>query len=272
MGLAVHIQSLPGGAKISIKALAERFPESETRIAAALRELEAHGYLHRSRVRLANGRIATRTMSFNQPNVVVPTGAVTEPQTRRGKPAALPAVPSPPREPAPAPRRSPLRPRHPYTYLSPLPRHPPRLRTGPHRPQDTAPPLPQPQTGNPELHRKPPPPRRPTPPRTPAPPPRTTSTPHPGVVTWLERNTTPTRSAALSPPTCPSPEAPGELLRHRIATLLPPRSPVPTTSRPCTTSPPPSRSRVRRLRPPFHSRNNHPTRCRDCRDDLQTAA
>src|SRR6478752_3067726 len=33
IGLAVHIQSLPAGARIGIKRLAERFPESETRIA-----------------------------------------------------------------------------------------------------------------------------------------------------------------------------------------------------------------------------------------------
>ncbi|MEL5960892.1 helix-turn-helix domain-containing protein, partial [Streptomyces sp. CLV115] len=67
IGLAAHIQSLPAGARIGIKRLAERFPESETRIAAALRELEAHGYLHRSRVRLADGRIVTRTVTYNQP-------------------------------------------------------------------------------------------------------------------------------------------------------------------------------------------------------------
>ncbi|GAA4073804.1 helix-turn-helix domain-containing protein [Streptomyces hundungensis] len=44
IGLAVHIQSLPAGARIGIKVLADRFPEGEARIAAALRELEAHGY------------------------------------------------------------------------------------------------------------------------------------------------------------------------------------------------------------------------------------
>ncbi|WP_414719950.1 hypothetical protein [Streptomyces sp.] len=34
IGLAVHIQSLPAGAKIGIKLLADRFPESETHNAA----------------------------------------------------------------------------------------------------------------------------------------------------------------------------------------------------------------------------------------------
>lgn len=68
IGLAAHVQSLPAGVRIGIKDLAGRFPESEARIAAALRELEAHGYLRRTRTRLANGRIVTRTVSCNQPS------------------------------------------------------------------------------------------------------------------------------------------------------------------------------------------------------------
>ncbi|MEW2486942.1 helix-turn-helix domain-containing protein [Streptomyces sp. NPDC048411] len=75
IGLAAHIQSLPAGARIGIKDLAARFPESEARIAAALRELEAHGYLRRTRTRLANGRIVTRTVSCNQPADRRPTDA-----------------------------------------------------------------------------------------------------------------------------------------------------------------------------------------------------
>jgi hypothetical protein len=45
IGLATHIQSLPEGTSIGIKALAAKFREGEIRIAAALRELEEHGYL-----------------------------------------------------------------------------------------------------------------------------------------------------------------------------------------------------------------------------------
>ncbi|MEV8534018.1 helix-turn-helix domain-containing protein [Streptomyces sp. NPDC051211] len=67
VGLALHIQSLPSGARIGIRDLAARFPDSEYRIARALRELEAHGYLERSRVRLADGRVVTRTVSYNRP-------------------------------------------------------------------------------------------------------------------------------------------------------------------------------------------------------------
>ncbi|MCX0244196.1 helix-turn-helix domain-containing protein, partial [Streptomyces drozdowiczii] len=72
IGLAVHIQSLPEGAKIGVKVLAARFPESEMRIAAALRELEAAGYLRRIRVRLRDGRVRTRTESHNRPYATPP--------------------------------------------------------------------------------------------------------------------------------------------------------------------------------------------------------
>ncbi|MFD7136651.1 helix-turn-helix domain-containing protein [Streptomyces sp. NPDC059894] len=67
IGLGVHIQSLPKGAHVDIKSLAARFPEGATRIAAALRELEAHGYLRRERTRGPGGRIVTRTISCNRP-------------------------------------------------------------------------------------------------------------------------------------------------------------------------------------------------------------
>lgn len=67
IGLATHLQSLPKGAPADIKTLAARFPEGTTRIAAALRELEGHGYLRRERVRTPTGRIVTRTISCNQP-------------------------------------------------------------------------------------------------------------------------------------------------------------------------------------------------------------
>lgn len=67
IGLAVSIQSLPTGARVHIKTLAARFPEGPTRIAGALRELETHGYLRRTRERTPGGRIVTRTISCNQP-------------------------------------------------------------------------------------------------------------------------------------------------------------------------------------------------------------
>ncbi|MBZ9639533.1 helix-turn-helix domain-containing protein [Streptomyces sp. PSKA30] len=67
IGLAVHILSLPEGAPADIRTLAARFPEGRDRIAFALRELEAVGYIDRVRERLADGRVITRTYAYNAP-------------------------------------------------------------------------------------------------------------------------------------------------------------------------------------------------------------
>ncbi|WP_328553962.1 helix-turn-helix domain-containing protein [Streptomyces sp. NBC_00358] len=101
IGLGVHIQSLPAGAPVDIKTLAARFPEGATRIAAALRELEAHGYLRRVRERVPGGRIVTRTVSCNQPGHRATTPDTARKPARRpapdDRPAAkkLPPVPEP---------------------------------------------------------------------------------------------------------------------------------------------------------------------------------
>ncbi|MER6445678.1 helix-turn-helix domain-containing protein [Streptomyces venezuelae] len=103
IGLAVHIQSLPGGALVDIRTLAARFPEGKTRIAAALRELETHGYLRRTRERTDTGRVVTRTVSCNQPgrsgdpDRPPPKPGPRRPARREGEPTrrALPAVPQP---------------------------------------------------------------------------------------------------------------------------------------------------------------------------------
>jgi hypothetical protein len=98
IGLAVHIQSLPAGAHVDVKTLTARFPEGRDRIAAALRELETHGYFRRERQRLPSGRMVTRTTSCNRP------GHHTEPPAPRRRPAKddhsrprrkLPPVPQP---------------------------------------------------------------------------------------------------------------------------------------------------------------------------------
>ncbi len=103
IGLGCHIQSLPTGTLVDIKSLAARFTEGATRIAAALRELETHGYLRRERVRTATGRIITRTISCNQPghrrrpadtDCAAPPRTAHRPEPRPRK--ALPAVPGPP--------------------------------------------------------------------------------------------------------------------------------------------------------------------------------
>ncbi|MGW7363081.1 helix-turn-helix domain-containing protein [Streptomyces sp. NPDC054841] len=69
IGLAVHIQSLPDGAQVRVQALTQRFPEGEDRISAALNELEAAGYLCRSKYRTARQRICTRTTYYECPGV-----------------------------------------------------------------------------------------------------------------------------------------------------------------------------------------------------------
>ncbi|WNZ09441.1 helix-turn-helix domain-containing protein [Streptomyces sp. 11x1] len=67
IGLGTHILSLPQGASADIRTLAERFTEGRDRIAFALRELEAHGYVDRVRERVDGGRVVTRTYVYNAP-------------------------------------------------------------------------------------------------------------------------------------------------------------------------------------------------------------
>ncbi|MFG2592374.1 helix-turn-helix domain-containing protein [Streptomyces sp. NPDC048438] len=255
IGLAVHIQSLPAGAKIGVKRLAERFPESETRIAAALRELEAAGYLHRSRVRLADGRIVTRTVSYNQPGADAPTARTAQPRAARSTPEPASHEPAPP-APTPAPQ--------PVAVLVPPPT------TRPASPL----PLPQPQVLTPELQ-------------------RTAaalladlrrhapqlvlsegdiSALTPGIVTWLERDAHPDTIRHALTADLPVPlKHPAKLLRHRITALLPP--PLPGTHELEATRPGviviPLQNCDRCDRA-FRSR--HPGHCRDCRTDLSAAA
>lgn len=103
IGLAVHIQSLPAGRRISIKELAQRFAEGEIRIAEALRELETHGYLARRRERLPSGQMVTRTVSYNNPPAmkadVAPPPPPPQPEPpqseRPARPAAVVPLPAP---------------------------------------------------------------------------------------------------------------------------------------------------------------------------------
>lgn len=78
IGLATHIFSVPEGTPVDIRSLTERFPEGRDRIAFALRELEAHGYLRRVREHTEDGRLATRTYAHHTP-VDAASAAVAEP-------------------------------------------------------------------------------------------------------------------------------------------------------------------------------------------------
>ncbi|WP_455353675.1 helix-turn-helix domain-containing protein [Streptomyces sp. SYSU K217416] len=105
IGIAVRIQSLPDGAKVGIKALAERFPESEYRIARALRELEEAGYLKRQKERTPDQRIITRTTYYERPGCRESQGAPQGSAPRRQptpepKPRVEPEPPPPPVDPA----------------------------------------------------------------------------------------------------------------------------------------------------------------------------
>ncbi|MEU9371397.1 helix-turn-helix domain-containing protein [Streptomyces avermitilis] len=75
IGLATHILSLPEGAPVDIRSLADRFPEGRDRIAFALRELEAHGYLERVRERTEAGRLFTRTYAHHTPGAATAQSA-----------------------------------------------------------------------------------------------------------------------------------------------------------------------------------------------------
>ncbi|CAL9490800.1 hypothetical protein SUDANB145_03217 [Streptomyces sp. enrichment culture] len=93
IGLGLHIQSLPAGRHVDIKTLTARFKEGATRIAAALRELETHGYLRRERERTPRGRIVTRTISCNNPAAAAARRHHRPaPRNRKPKQHALPAV------------------------------------------------------------------------------------------------------------------------------------------------------------------------------------
>ncbi|GAA3300267.1 hypothetical protein GCM10020295_40540 [Streptomyces cinereospinus] len=117
IGLACYIQSVRPGTAVDIKTLAARFPEGPTRIAAALRELETHGYLRRSRERTATGRIVTRTVSSNRPGHRAARETATrrsaarrtspdEPAPRKHLPAVPPALVPRPRPPPDSRRRA----------------------------------------------------------------------------------------------------------------------------------------------------------------------
>ncbi|MFI9312987.1 helix-turn-helix domain-containing protein [Streptomyces althioticus] len=234
IGLGTHIQSLPKGAPADIKTLAARFPEGATRIAAALRQLESHGYLRRERVRTPSGRIVTRTISCNQPAAV---------RQRAEQPCRESAPPAPREKPVRTRKALPAVPRPAYSgpgllqaatdLLADLRRHDSRLLLSA---DDTA-------------HLA------------------------PGVAAWLERDVTPAAvrralTADLPPEGLRRPAA---LLAHRLAAQLPPPAPFRAQA---TAPPPPVRHPLRTcdgcdraFRAPAPT-----THCRDCRTDLQEAA
>ncbi|WP_234340396.1 helix-turn-helix domain-containing protein, partial [Streptomyces sp. TP-A0875] len=247
IGLGCHIQSLPTGAGADIKSLTARFPEGPTRIAAALRELEAHGYLRRERVRTPSGRIITRTVSCNQPGPRrAPAGA--------GRADRPPRPSAAPRQPRPSAPPGPSRPPRPTTR-HPEPPAPPRPcpGSGPHTSGTHADTGKGTGTGQATAVAPAPTPRKPLPavpqPAVPAAgllqqaaglltglrrhDPRlllsATDTAHlaPGVAAWLERDVTPgaVRHALTTALPDEPLRRPAALLAHRLTAQLPPPPP-----------------------------------------------
>ncbi|WP_432111632.1 hypothetical protein [Streptomyces sp. YPW6] len=316
IGLGTYIQSLPDGWRIGVKALAARFPESEVRIAAALRELEQHGFLRRTRERVGGGRLATRTESYNHPEAavrgrgrgrgrpaapVVPAAATAVPVAAAG-PAGGPA-PEPVREPEPEPVRVP----EPESARVPEPepesesaRVPESVRVAVLESEPVRAPLPEPEpepvpvpvpvpalvpaaAPGPRLVPTPTAPRKP---RVPLPAPqRPTEGLYaaaagllaglhrtaplfllseedvrglvPGVAAWLERGARPdaVRAAITDDPPVPL-RHPAKLLRHRLATLIPPPPPAAVPVVPLQNCDDCDRA----------FRSSVPGRCRGCRD------
>ncbi|MHB9859916.1 helix-turn-helix domain-containing protein [Streptomyces sp. YIM S03343] len=96
IGLGVHILSLPEGAPVDIRSLAARFTEGRDRIASALRELEAGGYVERVRERVAGGHVITRTYAYNAPEITRARDSFPQPVDGEGPSASAPdSVPEP---------------------------------------------------------------------------------------------------------------------------------------------------------------------------------
>ncbi len=250
IGLGAYIQSLPEGAPVDIRTLAKRFPEGRDRISAALRELEAHGYLERVRRRTDDGRIVTVTISYNNPEATRARRAreAAEQGKRRAavpvKPEPAPepepaAAPAPAARPAPAPKPPPpalpqprdQRKRHPAAsaLLASLRRDDARLLLSVQ-----------------DVHRL-----------------------APSVAAWLERGVDPDSVRQALTTGLPQPlRNPAALIAHRLAKGLPPPLPAAAPAGP---------ARARLL--PFQTcdgcerafRGPAPGRCRDCRGEVQQA-
>ncbi|UQA34480.1 hypothetical protein [Streptomyces sp. HNA39] len=291
VGFAVRIQSLPQGTEVGIKALAARFPEGEKRIAAALRELEAHGYLQRTRVRLPNGRMVTRTVFCNHPEALLrPRPAEA---SKRGPdlvaapvavsvPAHIPA-PAPPHVTAPAPPHVTAPETHQASAPSPVSRQSvadhrpvstPRLVPPPTAPKAPPRPLPQPRELTPGLQqaavallsdlRR----HAPELVLSEADIERLT----PATATWLERDAHPDTIRRALTTDLPQPvKYPAKFVRHRLTVLLPP--PLPGTeelapARPRTVAIP--LQTCEGCERAFRSRT--PSLCRDCRTACEQPA
>jgi len=231
IGLACYIQSVRAGTAVDIKTLAVRFPEGRTRIAAALRELETHGYLRRTHERTSTGRVVTRTVSCNRPGHRAPRS---EPSGRGSARRTPTPDKPPPRKRLPAVPQ----PSHPHPTLLQtaidvlvgLRRRDPRLLLSATDAEHLA----------------------------------------PGVAAWLERDIAPTAVRHALTENLPNEPLirPAAFLAHRLAAQLPPPPPVrpPAPPAPEPRHPFQTCDGCNRV-----FRAPEPGRCRDCRTDLPEA-
>ncbi|MYX35347.1 MULTISPECIES: hypothetical protein [unclassified Streptomyces] len=91
VGVGAYLLSVPDGVPVSIDALRAHFTESRERLARALNELEAEGFLERVVVREENGRIRTRTYVHDVPRADAPAA----PDGPAAAPAPAPTPPAP---------------------------------------------------------------------------------------------------------------------------------------------------------------------------------
>ncbi|MCP3822302.1 helix-turn-helix domain-containing protein [Streptomyces sp. A3M-1-3] len=229
IGIAVRIQSLPDGARVGIKALAERFPESEYRIAGALRELEEAGYLLRWKERTPAQRIVTRTTYYEHPG------------HRESAPREPAPKPEPPR-PEPEPDPKPPTPTPTPTPTSPPPPVDPVL----HQPAADL--LAGLRSADPRLTLSV----------------RDISQLVPGVAAWLERGVLPGQVRRTLTSTLPVGiiHRPAKLLAHRLAEWLPPALPAPRAPEPRGSLPEPLQNCPGCERA---FRSHEPGHCSDCR-------
>ncbi|MFE9805223.1 helix-turn-helix domain-containing protein [Streptomyces sp. NPDC005548] len=268
IGLGAHIQSLPAGHPVDIRSLTRRFPEGATRIAAALRELEAHGYLRRTRERVPGGRIVTRTVSCNQPGrggaVELPirsgaAGAASRGDAGAGRegegePEQHPAPPGPVATPDPRERRERREPPERRAPGRVLPEVPHPARPVPALLQAATDLLAGLHHHEPRLLLSA----------------RDTAHLAPGVAAWLERDVSPGAVRLALTRDLPSEglRRPAALLAHRLTVQLPPPPPFRTPA----SSPD--------IRHPLQTcdgcerafRAPGPGRCRDCRPGFRSAA
>ncbi|MCX4630190.1 helix-turn-helix domain-containing protein [Streptomyces sp. NBC_01443] len=253
IGLATHIQSLPTGAKVTIKALAERFPEGEVRIAAALHELEDRGYLARFQERLPSGRVVTRTVSYNNP----PAMSAETAHERRVHASGPEPKPDPDQEPEPEPEPEP----------DPEPAPDPDPEPAPGSASEPTPPVSEAELQARELLAR----LRLRDPRLVLSE-RDTVRLAPAAAVWLERGLTPSAVAAVLTRTLPMTpiHSPAGLLTHRLRELVPPRLPDSGAARPV----PPDRT-VHPLRTcdccDRAFRSPTPGNCRDCAPSADAA-